>query len=153
MFRFWKSWFLASPDPSQCWAPLILGILLLEPGRSRDLDTGLWLVQSDNVIWILASDWSRVITWSGYWPLIGQRVITWPGSASGKYSSAQWNDFGSKRRLWAKNSWKNVEFCQFKFLTVPKLQDFLFLIHPWGTGDQKTLCLTHQCQGNYNNWL
>ena len=33
--------------------------------------TGLWLVKSDHVTWVLASDWSRVITWPGYWPLIG----------------------------------------------------------------------------------
>ena len=33
---------------------------------SRDLDTGLSLVRSDHVTWILASHWSRVIPWSGY---------------------------------------------------------------------------------------
>ena len=38
---------------------------------SRDPDTCLWLVESDHVTWILASDWSRVIAWPGYWPLIG----------------------------------------------------------------------------------
>ena len=32
---------------------------------------GLWLTESDHVTWILASDWLRVITWTGYWPLIG----------------------------------------------------------------------------------
>ena len=33
---------------------------------SCDLDTGLSLVRSDHVTWILASHWSRVIPWSGY---------------------------------------------------------------------------------------
>ena len=28
--------------------------------RSRDLDTGLWLVNTDHVTWILASDWSEL---------------------------------------------------------------------------------------------
>ena len=32
--------------------------LLIGPEWSRDLNTGLWLVQSDHVTWILASDWS-----------------------------------------------------------------------------------------------
>ena len=32
--------------------------LLIGPKWSRDLDTGLWLVQSDHMTWILASDWS-----------------------------------------------------------------------------------------------
>ena len=31
----------------------------------------LSLVQSDHMTRILASHWSRVITWPGYWPLIG----------------------------------------------------------------------------------
>ena len=30
-----------------------------------------WLVQSKHVTWILATDWSRLITWPGYWPLVG----------------------------------------------------------------------------------
>ena len=38
---------------------------------SRDLDTSLWLAESDHVTWILASHWLRVITWPMYWPLIG----------------------------------------------------------------------------------
>ena len=35
------------------------------------LDTGLWLVESDHMTWILVSDWLRVITWPGCLPLIG----------------------------------------------------------------------------------
>ena len=40
--------------------------------RGRKGITGLWLVQSYHLTWILASHWSRVIIWCGYWPLIGQ---------------------------------------------------------------------------------
>ena len=36
---------------------------LIGPEWSRDLDKGLWLVQSDHVTWILASYWSD--TWEG----------------------------------------------------------------------------------------
>ena len=36
----------------------------------------LWLVQTDHVSRILASDWSRQITWPEYWPLIGPDLIT-----------------------------------------------------------------------------
>ena len=32
----------------------------------------LWLVETDHVTWIPASDWSRQITWPEYWPLIGR---------------------------------------------------------------------------------
>ena len=38
---------------------------------SHDLDTGLWLAESDHITWILASDWQRVIPLPGYCPLIG----------------------------------------------------------------------------------
>ena len=41
------------------------------------LDTELSLVQSNNVTWILASDWLRVIMWPGYLPLIGQGPCHW----------------------------------------------------------------------------
>ena len=34
---------------------------------TRDLDTGLWLAESDHVTWILASDWLRVFTWMLLW--------------------------------------------------------------------------------------
>ena len=34
-------------------------------------------LSSGHMTWILAYDWSRVITWPGYWPLIG------PSSSSG----------------------------------------------------------------------
>ena len=37
-----------------------------KPGRSRDLNTGLWLVHTDHVTWILTSDWSRQVTWPAY---------------------------------------------------------------------------------------
>ena len=39
---------------------------------SRDLNTGLWLVNTDHSTWILVSDWSILVTWSEYWPVIGQ---------------------------------------------------------------------------------
>ena len=42
--------------------------------RTCDLFTGLWLAESNYVNRILASDWLSVITWSGYWPLIGQEL-------------------------------------------------------------------------------
>ena len=37
-----------------------------------------------HVTWILASDWSILITWPGYWPLIGQ-----PGVSSGHRGQCQ----------------------------------------------------------------
>ena len=40
---------------------------------SRDLDTGLRFEIINNVTWVLASDWSRLIMWPGHWPLIGQK--------------------------------------------------------------------------------
>ena len=69
---------------------------LIGQKQSCDLGTGLWLVErgqeafdwsrvitwlgywplilvkSDHVTWVLASDWSRGVKWPGYWPLIGQ---------------------------------------------------------------------------------
>ena len=44
---------------------------------SRDLYPGLWLAQCGHVTWILASDCPSVITWPGYWPLIGWTLLTW----------------------------------------------------------------------------
>ena len=41
-------------------------------GRSRDLNTSLWLVEADHVTWTLASDWLRQITWHEHGPLIGR---------------------------------------------------------------------------------
>ena len=35
--------------------------------RSRDKDTGLWLVECDHVTWILASDWASVIYFWRFW--------------------------------------------------------------------------------------
>ena len=48
------------------------------PEWSRDLDTGLWLVQNDHMTWILASDWCE---WShelntGLW-LVQSDHMTW----------------------------------------------------------------------------
>jgi len=43
--------------------------------------TGLWLVESDQVTWILASDCPSLIRWPEYWPVIGQhrsRDLTFP---------------------------------------------------------------------------
>jgi len=40
------------------------------PSAKLGWDIGLRLVKSDGLIWKLASDWSRVITWHSYWPLI-----------------------------------------------------------------------------------
>ena len=34
-------------------------------------NTGLWLVDTDHVTWILASDWLMFITWPEYWLVIG----------------------------------------------------------------------------------
>ena len=42
---------------------------------SHDLNTGLWLVETDHLTSILASDWSRQVTWPEYWPLIGGKGI------------------------------------------------------------------------------
>ena len=39
---------------------------------SRDHNTGLWFVNTDHVTWILASNWSILVIWPEYWPLIGQ---------------------------------------------------------------------------------
>ena len=36
----------------------------------------LWLAESDHVAWMLASDWSKLITWTGHWPLIGRDCFT-----------------------------------------------------------------------------
>ena len=44
------------------------------PPRPGDTDTGLWMAESHQVISILASDRLGVITWPGYWPLIGQHL-------------------------------------------------------------------------------
>ena len=38
-------------------------------------NTGLSLVQSNHVTWILDSDWSRLITWHVCWPLIGPQDV------------------------------------------------------------------------------
>ena len=38
---------------------------------SEDWSLGLWLVKTYHVTWILASDWSMLITLPEYWPLIG----------------------------------------------------------------------------------
>ena len=46
--------------------------LLIGPHRSRDLITGLWLVNTGHVTWILASNWSALVTWPEYCLLIGQ---------------------------------------------------------------------------------
>ena len=40
-------------------------------------NTGLWLVNTDHMTPILASDWSTQITWPQYWPLIGQWCWAW----------------------------------------------------------------------------
>ena len=42
------------------------------------LSTILATNKADHVTWILTSDWSRLITWLRYWPLIGRDRVTWP---------------------------------------------------------------------------
>ena len=60
---------------------------LLHP---QQVNTGLWLVNTNIVTWILASDWSILITWPVYWPLIGrQRSDYWP--LIGQYRSCNMN--------------------------------------------------------------
>ena len=39
---------------------------------SRDLNTSLWLDNTDHLTWILVSDWTILVTWLEYWSLIGQ---------------------------------------------------------------------------------
>ena len=36
------------------------------------INTGLWLVNTGRVTLILACDWSTQVTWPEYWPVIGQ---------------------------------------------------------------------------------
>ena len=52
----------------------------------------------------LGSHWSRVITWSGYWPLIGPAVIYLGFSAKrsnkGYYSAAGWTQWWGKLGEW-----------------------------------------------------
>ena len=45
---------------------------------SRDLNTGLWLVNTGHMTWTLAFDWAVIVTWPEYWPLIGRWEIFWP---------------------------------------------------------------------------
>ena len=59
---------------------------LIGQDSRRDKDTGLSLVTNfvlrvpdirptaQHVWWTRASDWWRVVTWPGYWPLIGQHA-------------------------------------------------------------------------------
>ena len=91
---------------------------------SHELDVGLtatdlgtlvlWLVQSDHVTWILASDWSWVTTWPGYWPLIVHS--DWPENWSGSSRLLDRNPFKPKwsARLiylnWEFHSWVIIKF-------------------------------------------
>ena len=50
----------------------IVSFLSSTHGDLRDA-ARVGLVESDHVTFILASDWSKVITRPGYWPLIGQK--------------------------------------------------------------------------------
>ena len=57
------------------------------PNWSRDLNTDLWLVQTDHVTLILTCDWSILITWPEYWPVICQeRVTPVEGTAAAAWS-------------------------------------------------------------------
>ena len=60
---FWNNRKLSSQARSKKQTPLIGQFIL---------NTGLLLVQTDHVTWILASYWSRQVTWHQYWPLIGR---------------------------------------------------------------------------------
>ena len=81
----WRHW-RESPPWAPLWGrgpglvePLEASLRALTwPSSSRSCDwsalvnTGLWLVNTSHVTSILASDWSILVTWPGYWPLIGQ---------------------------------------------------------------------------------
>ena len=56
------------PGPAPCYN-IGPGLILPLTPPSRHL---LWLVMSDHMTWVLASDWSRVIRWPVYWPLVGR---------------------------------------------------------------------------------
>ena len=79
----------------KCFCPLI------DQGWSGDLDSGLWLSQSDQLIWILASDWPRVIRWPGYLSLIGCWMCWWLGRTyfSDQFSSPVAKYFSPRRRV------------------------------------------------------
>ena len=62
--RRWPGyWILIGLEWHRCWH--LMGL-----EWSCDLDTGLWLVESDHVTWILASLWSSWWWWSG-WVILG----------------------------------------------------------------------------------
>ena len=75
------SWCLTPGPPPLCqvilasdWSKLITWPEyrpLIGQYKSCDLNTDLWLVQTDQVTSMLASGWSRLITWPEYRPLIG----------------------------------------------------------------------------------
>ena len=52
-------------------------------------NTDLWLVETDHVTWILASDWSWQITWPKHWPLIGRDHDVWWPLASGNNNNTR----------------------------------------------------------------
>ena len=63
-------WPWTSPSPTWTKARYMIG-----QDWSRDQNNGLWLVNTDHVTRVLASDWSKLITWPEYWPLIGRDSI------------------------------------------------------------------------------
>ena len=42
--------------------------------RAPGVNTGLWLVNTDQVTWMVACHWSILVTWHKYWSIL----VTWP---------------------------------------------------------------------------
>ena len=96
---------------------------LIGTDMSRDLNTSLWLVQTDHVTWILAPDWSRLhlsacsanlprskdaihrVMWgaSHYWQPSGPDKVGWfKKHMSDFYFSSFYSDLSLRYRWWQK---------------------------------------------------
>ena len=95
---------------------------------------GYWLTLSDHVTWILVSDWLTLITWPGYWPLIGSDVCVkhcmqvytrnigdiapcsgvWHSAPVTSESRTSWCRGAEWWRRWVMWSWKCILQCCWK---------------------------------------
>ena len=81
----------SSATTSTTWSPRYVA----GRGWVADLDTGLWLVESDHVTWILLSDRLRAITWPGWWLVMSVRGLyflykIWCEARAGFISGPRW---------------------------------------------------------------